>query len=110
MDEETPSNSLGDYIQIGTHEVSTVKHTTCPVITLTFNFFELKSYKLDALLDTSAEISLYKKHAILVEYWKPINTTINFKEKSSSVAEILIAFSNGTGSMIELCVFYQNDM
>lgn len=111
--EEILANSLGDFVQFGGHEVSSIKHTTCLVVTLTFNFFELKPYKLDALLDTSAERSLCKKYAILVKYQKPTNTTINFnnfKEKSCSVTEVPIMFSNGIGSMTNICVFYQNEM
>lgn len=34
----------------------------------------------------------------------------NFKEKAISVVEVPMIFNNGIGSMIEVCIFYQNDM
>lgn len=69
---KTSGNSSRNYVQFEidgqVHEVSVIEHTTCPIITLTFQFLDLKPYKLDAFLDTDVEINLCKWHVIPIEF------------------------------------------
>ncbi|KAH9299475.1 hypothetical protein KI387_031157, partial [Taxus chinensis] len=90
-------------------EVCTISCTQNPFIAITICIPNIKPYILDAMVDTGAEISLLRQHAIPFDCWVNTHTKVRFDKREvvcKFMAKVLINIE-GISMYIE---FYQHNM